>query len=431
MAQRNRRAAAVTADSVVTQKLMTGVEAFPLEALQPYHRNPRRGNVEAIAESLERLGQYRPIVVNVGTHTGRPREVLAGNHTLLAARHLGWEKIDGVTVDVDDDTAARIVVVDNRTADLAENDDEALAALLSDLPDLAGTGYDEGDLEALLTSSREPGEINGDPDDVPDTPAEPVSKPGNVWLLGPHRLLCGDSTDPAAVEAMLAGDRADCMWTDPPYGVDYVGKTKDALTIQNDGAEDLPALLAGAFAVASVALRPGAPVYVAHPPGPLSLEFARAFLEAGWSLRQNLIWVKDTLVLGRSDYHYQHEPILYGFTSGGEGRLGRGGDRWHGDNAQTSVFAVARPSRSEAHPTMKPVDLIVPALENSCPPGGIVYEPFGGSGSTLIAAHAAGRTARVVELDPHYVDVICARWQKATGELPVLEGGAEHDFLQE
>jgi site-specific DNA-methyltransferase (adenine-specific) len=403
--------------------------AVPVGELLTYHRNPRRGNIPVIAESLEVLGQYKPIVVNAGTHTGRPNEVLAGNHTLLAARQLGWESVQVVHVDVDEETAARIVAVDNRSSDLATNDDELLAELLASLPDLTATGYSSEDLDALLASVDTSVPIKGDPDDAPDLPIEPVTEPGQMWELGPHRLLCADATDADAVAAFMDGDLADCMWTDPPYGVSYVGKTKDALTIRNDGAENLEALLDAAFAAADQVLRPGAPVYVAHPPGPLSLDFARAFLNAAWSLRQNLIWVKDQMVLGRSDYHYRHEPVLYGFTAGGEGRLGRGGDRWYGDNAQTSVFEVPRPSRSEVHPTMKPVDLITAHLNNSCRPGGLVYEPFGGSGSTLIAAHMTRRAARVVELDPAYADVICRRWQEATGHAP-LRDGVEHDFTQ-
>ncbi|MCL8016985.1 DNA methyltransferase, partial [Streptomyces sp. AS02] len=284
-------------------------------------------------------------------------------------------------------------------------------------------------------------EALNDPDATPNPPTEPRSKPRDIWHLGPHRVLCGDSTDITAVEAMLDGDRAHCMWTDPPYGVEIVGgshaipvkerRAQGKLTIQNDGASDLPELLAGAFATATAALVPGAPVYIAHPPGPLSLEFANAFQQAGWLLRQQLIWVKDSLVLGRSDYHYRHEPIWYGFTdpTADSGRLGRGGDRWHGDNAQTSILEVPRPPRSEDHPTMKPVELITRCLSNSCPPGGLVYEPFGGSGSTLIAAHTLGRIARVVELDPRYVDVICRRYQEHTGTQPVLAAtGEPHDF---
>ena len=170
----------------------------------------------------------------------------------------------------------------------------------------------------------------------------------------------------AAVEAMLDGDRCDCMWTDPPYGVNYTGKTKDALTIRNDGAIDLPELLAGAYAVATAALKPGAAVYIAHPPGALFMVFAEAFFGAGWKFHEGLVWAKNTMVLGHSDYHFKHEPVMFGYTAG-EGRRGRGGDGWYGDNSQTSVFEIDKPSRSEDHPTMKPVALITAMLGNSCP----------------------------------------------------------------
>lgn len=401
--------------------LLKQMETVPVTSLEFYPGNPRVGNVPVIADSLRENQQYAPIVVQRST-----RYVLAGNHTLKAAISLGWDEIDVVFVDVNDDRARRIVLSSNRTAELGGYDDDALVELLSYLDDdYEGTGWSEEDVDALINPAEELPAGNTDPDHVPTPPAEPISAPGDIYQLGPHRLLCGDSTDVAAVEAMLAGDRCDCMWTDPPYGVDYVGKTKDALTIQNDGASSLPELLAGAFATATIALKPGAPLYIAHPPGPLSLDFAKAFLDAGWLLRQNLIWVKDVMVLGHSDYHYRHEPVLYGFTDGGDGRLGRGGDRWFGDNAQTSVIEVPKPPRSEDHPTMKPVELIARCLNNSCPPRGLVYEPFGGSGSTLIAAHQTGRIARVVELDPRYVDVICRRYQEHTGTKPerILDDG--------
>lgn len=397
-----------------------------IDDLEHYARNPRRGDLDTIVESLRRNGQYRPIVVN-----RRTSEVLAGNHTLAAAVKLGWQRIAVTYVDVDHDQAARIVAVDNRANDLAGYDDEQLIALLSDLPDLEGTGYSQEDLDELLAAGQatELPPALTDPDDVPHPPKAAVSASGDVWLLGPHRVLCGDSTDMAAVEAMLDGDRADCMWTDPPYGVDYVGKTKDALTIQNDGASGLPELLAGAFATATAALKPGSPFYIAHPAGALSLTFAEAILAAGWSLRQQLVWVKNSFALGHNDYHYRHEPIWMGYTDGGAGRRGRGGDAWHGDNSQDSVFEVDKPARNGDHPTMKPVELIVRMLGNSCPPRGLVYEPFGGSGSTLIAAHQTGRVARVVELDPRYVDVICRRYQQHTGTQPILQStGKEHDF---
>lgn len=405
--------------------------AVPIGDLQLLPGNPRRGDVPAVARSLERFGQRKPIVAQRSDQS-----VLAGNHTLMAARSLGWSEIAVVWVEDDDDTARAFALADNRTAELGDYDDEALAAMIAavqgaDPELLAATGWSADDLADLIQIEEVPAAPLADPDDVPPTPTEPISKPGDVWILGPHRLLVGDSTDAAAVEAMLEGDRCDCMWTDPPYGVDYVGKTKDALTIRNDGAGGLPELLAGAFAVATAALKAGAPVYVAHPPGPLSLDFATAFLNAGWLLRQNLIWVKDVMVLGHSDYHYRHEPILYGFTDpdASSGRLGRGGDRWFGDNAQTSILEVPKPPRSGDHPTMKPVELVTRCLANSCRPGGQVYEPFGGSGTTLLAAHMTGRVARVVELDPRYADVIARRFQQVSGIQPVLAStGEPHDF---
>lgn len=397
----------------------------PIDSLTRFPGNARRGNVDEIRASIRRHGQYRSLVVR---DDNGELVILAGNHTRDALAAEGHPAARCEILECTDDEARRINLADNRLAELGDYDGDALAELLSYLDgDYEGTGYTDADIDALLNPSHL--DTNGDPDAVPSAPSEPISKPGDIWRLGPHRVLCGDSTNVAAVEEMLAGDLADCMWTDPPYGVDYVGKTKDALTISNDATGDLPDLLAGAFAVATVALLPGAPVYVAHAPGPLSLTFAQAFLDAGWLLRQNLVWVKDVLVLGRSDYHYRHEPILYGFTNGGEGRLGRGGQRWYGDNAATTVFEIPKPSRSEDHPTMKPTELIVRCLNNSCRPGGIAYEPFGGSGSTLIAAHQTGRSARVVELDPRYVDVICRRFQEYAGTVPVLEAtGEPHDF---
>jgi site-specific DNA-methyltransferase (adenine-specific) len=403
----------------------------PLTQLDRFPGNAKRGDIEAIRSSIRRHGQYRSLVVRA---TGDDRyTILAGNHTHDAIRAEGHPAARCEIIQCTDDEARRINLADNRLSELGSFDNDALTELLSYLDgDFEGTGYTQDDVDGLLGIEELPPALT-DVDDVPDPPAEPLSKPGDIWHLGPHRVLCGDSTDVAAVETMLDGDRADCMWTDPPYGVDYVGKTKDSLTIQNDGAADLPELLAGAFATATAALKPGAPVYIAHPPGPLSLDFAHAFQNAGWLLRQTLIWVKDSMVLGRSDYHYRHEPIYYGFTDPepGSGRLGRGGDRWHGDNSQTSILEVPKPPRNEDHPTMKPVELVTRCLTNSCPPGGIIYEPFGGSGTTLLAAHTTGRVARVVELDPRYVDVICRRFQEHTGTQPVLEStGEAHDFAR-
>lgn len=389
--------------------------------LQTYHRNPRRGDVSSIAVSLERHGQYRPIVVNAGTLTGRRNEVLAGNHTLLAARELGWNTIEVALVDVDEESATAIVLADNRLADLGDYNNDDLYTLLSSLEDFSGTGYSLDDLAAL---DRElfPPQPNTDPDDVPSVGASPISEAGQIWELGQHRLLVGSATDPDQVARLCDGVAPDCVWTDPPYGVDYVGKTKAALTIQNDGAAGLLGLLDPAFRVMAAVCRPGAPVYIACPPGPEFGTFVSAMASGGLSWRQTLIWVKNAMVLGRSDYHYRHEPILYGFTPGGDGRLGRGGQRWQGDNKATTVFEIAKPARNADHPTMKPVALIDAMLANSLPPGGVVFDPFAGSGSTLIAAHSRGGRAFCVELDPKYADVILKRFEAHTGITPTLDG---------
>jgi len=408
----------------------------PVDNLNHYGKNPRSGDVSAIAESLKVNGQYRPVVVN-----SRTNEVLAGNHTLKAARMLGWSEIAATFVDADEDQAARIVLVDNRSNDLATYDDRALADLLESLDgDLSGTGFSNGDLAEMLAGlTDDPAELTGR-DEAPQLPEESISKLGDVWRLGPHVVLCGDSTDAASVLLMLDGVAPDCVWTDPPYGVSYVGKTQDALTIQNDKATDLSALLAGAFATVVAVCRKGAPVYVAHADTE-RIAFETAMLEAGLLVRQNLIWVKNTIVLGHSDYHYKHEPILeaetpddhspllYGFTPAGEGRLGRGGPRWYGDNKQSTVIDVPKPPRNADHPTMKPVELIQKMLSNSLQPGGLVLDLFGGSGSTLIAAHHEKSRAALVELDPRYVDVICRRYQEHTGTMPILEStGEPQDF---
>lgn len=418
--------------------------AVPIDQLKHYGKNARRGDVAAIAESLEHHGQYKPIVVRAGTN-----EVLAGNHTLKAARELGWDRLAVTFMDVNDDQAARIVLVDNRTNDLAGYDEEALAGLLQELPDLAGTGFTVDAVDALVHGQeQEPADAPDSADDLPEQP-EPTARLGDVFDLGEHRVICGDSTDPQVLAKLMGGDTAHVMWTDPLYGVEYVGKTGDALTIENDGAAGLDKLLEKALAAAATVLRPGAPVYMAGPQGPQIQVFQEALQAAGYLWRQNLIWVKNTMVLGHSDYQYKHEPILeaetpeesepegkthepllYGFTPGAAGRLGRGGPKWYGPNNATTVFEIDKPPRNAEHPTMKPVKLILAMLANSARPGHLVLDPFGGSGSTLIAAHYHGARARLVELDPKYVDVICARYQKETGELPRRNGRAV-DFIRE
>ena len=407
--------------------------AVPIDSLTPWPRNARRGNVEVVSESLRVNGQYRPIVVRSST-----REVLAGNHTLAAAQVLGWTEIAATFVDVDDDQAERIVLVDNRANDIAGYDETELVKILQGLPDLSGTGYDEAALEELVLGiEQQPAEA---PDGVDELPhAQPLASLGDVFTLGRHRVVCGDSTDPETLQRLTGGEPADAMWTDPPYGVEYVGKTAASLTIANDGGDDLEQLLTDIWAATRPALKAGAPCYVAHS-DTRRVTFETTLRAAGFLVRQNLIWVKNALVLGRSDYQYQHEPvlaveaghepILYGFAGERPGRLGRGGPWWFGPNSATTVFECPKPTANREHPTMKPVQLILDMLANSVRPGWTVLDPCAGSGSTLMACEVHGAAARVAELDPRYVDVICARWQRHTGHLPTRDG-VECDFLGE
>lgn len=276
--------------------------------------------------------------------------------------------------------------------------------------------------EMLAKLAEASGVIPPDPKAAAEDPGAQVDKAdelrqkwqterGQLWEIGRHRLLCGDSTSAEDVARLMGGERADCMWTDPPYGVSYVGKTKDALTIQNDGAGDLEGLLTRAFSAATQALVAGAPFYIAAPAGPQGTVFRVVIGAVGWKFHQALVWVKDAMVLGHSDYHYRHEDILYGWIPG-PGRSGRGdhvGSKWLGDNSQTTVFEVPRPKRSEEHPTMKPPELVAAMIRNSCPPGGVLYEPFSGSGTTLVAAEQTGRACYAMEIEPKYVAVALER----------------------
>lgn len=385
-------------------------------------RNARKHsarNLAAIAESLSAFGQRKPIVVS------QDMVVVAGNGTVAAARQLGWTQLSVAVLPWSDPAKCMAyALADNRTAELAEWDGEVLAGQLLEL-EAAGWGVD-----GLGWSARDFNRLQGMAgiveDEPPAPPVEPVSVLGDVWLLGGHRLLVGDATDAMAVSEM-AGE-CDLLWTDPPYGVEYVGKTRAELTIRNDTIGGLDDLLRGAFGTATLCLRPGSAVYVAYATS-TTMQFWSAFEQAGWDLRQQLVWVKDQLVMGRSDYHWRHEPILYGYVPG-EGRRGRGSAGWFGDDAQTTVIEVARPRANDVHPTMKPVELVARCLVNSTPRDGVVLDLFGGSGSTLMAAEQTGRSARLVELDPRYADVICARWQQHTGLLPVNQAtGQEVDVV--
>jgi DNA modification methylase len=373
-----------------------------VETLSTFPSNPRQGDVGAICESLKQHGQYRPIVVN-----RRTMEVLAGNHTLQAARALGWGTVAATFVDVDDETAKRIVLVDNRSNDLASYDDSALAEMLRSLPDLTGTGYDGDDLNELL--ARLDGGRAVD-DDVPPPPADPVTKPGDIIFLGEHRLLCGDSGDALALDRIYEGNDVGCVLTDPPYGInldtDYrsmgTGSSKAVLRgtsprayqpIIGDSEPFDAAFLATYFAGVAEQFWFGADYY--------RRTLSESDLDGSW-----LVWDK------------RNESSDAGFGSGFE--LVWSKQRHKRDLLRHYYFgAFGVEGRDRVHPTQKPTPLLVEILNRWAPTRCVVVDPFLGSGSTLIACENTGRICLGVELDPGYCDVIVERWERVTGALAV------------
>jgi DNA modification methylase len=431
-----------------------------LDAIALHPENVRQGDVGAISESLAKHGQYRPIVVQQSTGF-----ILAGNHTYKAAAALGWKKISAVYVDVDDEQARRIMLIDNRLSDLASYDEDALVALLSELAKTAegldGTGYDGDDLDDLIAALDDTPPVKPDADAVPDK-VRAICSVGDIWILGRHRLIVGDSTDPEVLSAVLEGKQAQAVWTDPPYNVAYSSKAGSIINDDMASAEFVLFLQSVFNAIAGVMAK-GAPIYVAHADTERAA-FTNAYLSAGLKLSGVLIWRKQSLVLGRSDYQWQHEPILYGWKEGAAHKFYGGRKRttmaeadfdcitqvddhtWHmavGDRLlvvsgsdltvqayETTIVEMPKPKASDLHPTMKPVHLIIRHLLNSTRSGALVLDPFGGSGSTLMACEEVGRDARLVELDPHYADVICGRFQQATGIQPVhAVTGSKGDWL--
>lgn len=313
---------------------------------------------------------------------------------------------------------------ENEEQEYADSVADNAIALWSDL-DLAGINIDLADLgpdfdieflgiKDFVLEPLEKLEPGCDEDEAPEPPVEPVTRRGDVYQLGKHKLICGDSTVLDDVQKLMGNDKADMVWTDPPYNVAYEGKTKDALKIQNDemSAENFYQFLYDAYSNMLMFTKAGGAIYVAHADKE-GMNFRKALIDSGWLLKQCLNWVKQALVMGRQDYHCKHEPILYGWAPGAS-------HNWYSDRKQTTVLEFNRPARNAEHPTMKPIDLIEYCLNNSCSSGGLVLDLFGGSGSTLIACEKTGRRASLVELDPKYCDVIIARWEKYTGKKAEL-----------
>ncbi len=396
------------------QEKTDGKQTAPLSSLIQDPVNARKHNernIEEICRSLREFGQHAPLVVQ--RSTGR---VLVGNGRMEAMGRLGWKDAWVVFTDDDNVTAVRRALADNRTAELADWDENILSELVRSLgEDVEIPGWTEEELAALSALNPEPVEGLEDPDEVPPAPDEPTTKPGDLWILGEHRLLCGDSTDRRLVERLLAGEAADLFLTDPPYNVNYEGKTKSAMKIANDDMDDalFVDFLRTAFSAADAVLKPGAVFYIWHA-DTAGLNFRLACRDVGWTVRQCLVWNKNSLVMSRQDYHWKHEPCLYGWKDGA-------GHLWASDRKQTTVLDFDRPSKSEEHPTMKPVALFEYQLLNNTKGKDLVLDLFSGSGTTVIACERQGRRARVMEIAPRYCDVAVRRWEAFTGKEAVLE----------
>lgn len=426
------------------------IEMWKMERLTPYAHNPRK-NDEAVPRMVEALRQFGFRIPVLITSAG---EIIDGHLRLKAAQAIGMTEIPAIIVDdwsAQQVRAFRILV--NRSATWADWDMDLLLEELQALHnadfDLHMTGFDQKELDKMLMEMGS----DKDPDAVPDAPEVPVVKDGEVWTLGRHRLMCGDSTSAADMRRLLGDAQADMVWTDPPYNVDYHGK---AGSIKNDKmtAQQFDQFLLAAHRVMFDAVRQGGGVYVAHSESGDGMAFRRAFISAGFKLAACLIWRKQTAVLGRGDYHFQHEPILYGWRPGAA-------HRWYGDRKQrtvmdagidslrdmgdgtfqlllgdklyrlsgeaaveevpSSIIDVPKPAKSDLHPTTKPVALIERMVSNSAPRSGVVLDPFGGSGSTLMACELLGRQCRTMELDPRFAEVIIRRWQDYSGQDAVRE----------
>jgi site-specific DNA-methyltransferase (adenine-specific) len=453
------------------------VRDTPIAELKPFPNNPRRGDLEALRESLRENSQYKPIVVS------SDGVILAGNHTYQAARAEGWTTLSAVHLEIDSKSyeARRIVAADNRIAERGNQDQGELAALLQSLDgNLEGTGYAERDLERLLRSLDRQPRPAVDPDEVPEPPANPRAKPGELWLLGEHRILCGDARDPESYKRLFhptMAARAACVFTDPPYGMDYRGGRIGSKAVRGDNLERdaLLALLADSFRAAGAVARPEAGWYIWHT-GSTRQDFVRAMMAAGLEEVEYLVWAKPSAGMGQGDYRRGFEPCFYAARSGykpafhgdrtsstmwrleqataegistslGHGILvsdGAGHQLWiqprppkgkkirHSvlepgerllldtGTGETTRWEVAR-EQDVQHPTQKPVELGRRAIENSTRPGQVVLDPFLGSGSTLVSAELTGRVCYGTETDPAYIDVVVDRWQRITGDKARVE----------
>ena len=399
------------------------VEMWQVADLVPYARNARQHppeQIDQIAASMERFGFTIPMLV------AEDGTIIAGHGRLMAAAQLGLAEVPVMVARGWSEEDRRLyTLADNRLAEIAEWDPEMLRLELGELredfgiEDMSLIGFSAEDLAEILPDALidTAGGLT-DPDDVPEVPETPVTRPGDVWVLGKHRLLCGDSTVATDVDKVLGGVKADLCFCDPPYNVDYAGgvgaeKAGKGRRIKNDALGDAFGQFLYDACVLINAHTDGA-VYICMSSSELQT-LQSAFKSAGGHWSTFIIWAKDRFTLGRADYQRQYEPILYGWPEGVK-------RHWCGDRDQGDVWNIERPHKNDLHPTMKPVSLVERAIRNSSRKGDLVFDPFGGSGTTLIAAEKTGRHASLIELDPKYVDVIVRRWEEFTGEDAILDG---------
>ena len=386
-------------------------EIVSVDKLRPHPKNPRQGDVGAIHVSIEANGFYGSVIAQKSTG-----HILAGNHRFLAAKHANAEQVPVTWVDVSDEEAVRILLADNRTNDLATYNDDALAELLQDLlrdtGTVDGTGYDLDALDELMRDLN--GTVEVHEDEVPEPPADPITKPGDLWILGEHRVLCGDSTKANDVARLFGNAKPVLMVTDPPYGVEYAAAWRNEALGGKDGGRATGEVTNDDRADwrEAWALFPGDVAYVWHADN-ASPVVADSLLACGLERRALIVWAKSSMVIGRGDYHHQHEPCWYCV------RKGKAGLRTN-DRKQTTLWQIDRPQKSETgHSTQKPVECMSTPIKNHHAPE--VYDPFLGSGTTLIAAEQLGRKCYGIEISPAYCDVIVQRWESLTGNKAKLE----------
>lgn len=380
------------------------VQQVKIEKVKPYDKNPRKNKaaVDYVANSIKEFGFQQPIVVD------KDMVVIAGHTRLKAAKKLKLKEVPVVIADnLTEEQVKAYRLADNKTAEKAEWDFDLLTDELLSLQELDfdmeqfGFDFDFGeDEEAVEDDNWEA-----------DVPEEPISKRGDIWVLGRHRLMCGDSTDAADVALLMDGNKADMLLTDPPYNVDYTGKASELETrkIENDKMEDsaFQDFLTSAFENAAENMKAGGVFYIWHADSE-GLNFRVACKKAGFQVRQCLIWNKNAMVMGRQDYQWKHEPCLYGWKDGAS-------HLWASDRKQTTVLEFEKPQKNNLHPTMKPIKLFDYQIKNNTKGDDIVLDLFGGSGTTIMAAEQNGRRGFVMEYDPKFVDVIVDRWEQFTG----------------